>query len=132
MAASSSFWSHFEESALGERDVDLLRKTPQRAEPDCYRPLILGGTRTMTETCEQDDQDPDPRRFAAIPPGVSCGTQTMTRTREEPDQDRGGCGAIPISAGSKTQTMTMVREEPDQDHSTHKALGLPRATASNA
>lgn len=133
MTVNASFWSQFEELAVGGRDVDCLKtETRQREQPDHHGQHILGGTTTKTATREQDDQDPDPRRFAAIPPGVACATQTMTKMREEPDQDQGGAGVIPMSAGPKTQTLTEVREEQDQDQSAHKALGLPRAPATHA
>lgn len=133
MTVNASFWSQFEEPAVGGRDVDCLKtETRQREQPDHHGPHILGGTKTATSTREQDDQDPGSRQLAAIPPGVACGTQTMTKMREEPDQDQGGAGVIPLSAGPKTQTLTEVREERDQDQSAHKALGLPRADAAHA
>lgn len=105
MPFKPSFWSQFEEPAVGGRDVDCLKtETRQREQPDHYGQHILGGTATKTATREHDDQDPDPKRFAAIPRGVACATQTMTKTREEPDQDK----------------------------SAHRALGLPRAPTTHA
>lgn len=133
MTVNASFWSQFEEPAVRGRDVDCVNtETRQREQPDHHGQHILAATLTKTATREQDDQDPEPRRIAAIPPGVACATQTMTKLREEPDQDQGGSGVIPVSPGPKTQTLTEIREEQDQDQSAHKALGIPRASATHA
>jgi hypothetical protein len=66
---------------------------------------MLGGTQTVTNTTENGDQDV---HSLAMP---LAATQTVTKTIESSDQDPRGIA--PLFAGTGTQTFT--HENPDQD-----------------
>lgn len=128
MTARLPFWAAFEEpAALGRATACSSSAQSQcgTSQPT-YLPS-LSGTRTLTSTREQDDQDADPERLTAIPPAVARGARTMTRMREEPDQDQCGLSASGLAVGTKTMTITETREEQDQDPPRHQILGLPRS-----
>ena len=126
---TSDFWGHFEEIALEESlesSEAYGTQTRQREEPDQRNACILAGSKTITNTREESDQDYGNNQFYAIPKQNTWGTMTQTFTIEESDQDEGNeqyC-AIPMQSPS-WKTMTKTREEPDQDKSSCRYATIP-------
>lgn len=65
----TSFWGHFEEDSLPEKDESCL----------------IGQTQTRQR--EEPDQDSETDSYRAIPFAIISGTKTLTKQREEVDQD---------------------------------------------
>lgn len=123
------FWGHFEEIVLEESlesSEAYGTQTRQREEPDQRNACVLAGSKTVTNTREESDQDYGNDQFYAIPKQNALGTMTQTFTREESDQDEGNeeyC-AIP-SQVLGWKTMTKTREEPEQDESSCRYATIP-------
>lgn len=85
------FWSHFEEPSFVEiisQNVYGKTQTRQREEPDQRLAGLAAGTKTITNTREESDQDPHHIGYGAIPRSPTLTSlKTLTETREEPDQD---------------------------------------------
>ena len=126
---SLDFWGHFEEVALegvSKSTQAYGTQTRQREEPDQRNTCMSTGSKTVTNTREESDQDIGDKEYCAIPMHISCGTKTLTEQREEPEQDE-SCRkhvAIPLQF-PRWETFTRTREEPDQEESSHKYVAIP-------
>ena len=123
------FWSHFEEIVLEESlesSEAYGTQTRQREEPDQRNACLLAGSKTITETREESDQDYGNEEYCAIPKQDSD-WKTFTKTREEPDQDKSSrrYATIPTEFLLGTKTFTDEREEADQDETNRVYGALP-------
>lgn len=127
------FWQAFEERASdNSRDLSGKTQTRTREQPDHRCGYSSDPTLTCTAAREEDDQDPAPNGYAAVPRVAATQTRTITETREESDQDPGrpGLSAVPRSSRAPvqaTKTVTKQREEPEQDESGRRLAAIPRA-----